>query len=67
MWRLHSEQRVNEEGVAYTAYGFICGECCISDFSSVREETEHFIEALNRNEVSPLHIYEVIEDHFAEV
>ncbi|MBQ4166558.1 MAG: hypothetical protein IJD85_09565 [Oscillospiraceae bacterium] len=67
MWRLHSEQRVNEEGVAYIAYGFICGECCISDFSSVREETEHFIEVLNRNEVSPLHIYEVIEDHFAEV
>ncbi len=65
MWRLLSEQRVNEDGITYTAYGFECGECRVSDFSSVREDTEHFIELLNENEVSPVHIFDIIEDYFA--
>lgn len=67
MWSLTTEQRVNEEGVSYTAYGFMCGDHHIRDFSSVREEAERFIESLNRNEVSPIHIYDVIEDHFASL
>ncbi len=65
MWRLVTEQRVNEDGVSYTAYGFECGECRISDFSSVREEAERFLVTLNTNEVSTVHIFDVIEDYFA--
>lgn len=67
MWRLCLEQKVSEDGVAYTAYGFECGECRISDFSSIREETERFIVLLNENEVSPVHIYDVIENYFAVI
>lgn len=67
MWQLQTTQEINEDGVSYTAYGFSCGECCISDFSSVREEAERMLTILNKNEVSPLHVYDVIEDSFAEL
>ncbi len=65
MWQLRTEQRVNEDGASYTAYGFECGECRISDFSSVREEAERFVEMLNINEASPIHIFDIIDDYFA--
>lgn len=65
MWELTAEQRTNEEGVTYTAYGLRCGECVIPDFSSLREETEAFISLMNRLEVSPIHAADVVEDYFA--
>ncbi len=67
MWQLRSEQKVNEDGIAYTAYGFERGDRLISDFSSVREEAEYFIQLLNENDISPIHIFEVIEDYFAMI
>ncbi|MBQ8170967.1 MAG: hypothetical protein IJZ95_03135 [Oscillospiraceae bacterium] len=65
MWKLTETEMTNEDGIVYTAYGFVCGETTIADFSSVKNETLRFIELLNRLDVSPLHIYDVIEDHFA--
>ena len=65
MWKLTETEMTNEEGITYIAYGFICGETTITDFSSVKDEALRFIELLNRLEVSPLHIYDIIEDHFA--
>lgn len=66
MWQLLTTPQTNEDGVAYTAYGFCCDECCVTDFSSVREEVEQMLDILNKNEVSPLHVYDVIEDSFAQ-
>ncbi len=65
MWKIISEQRTNEEGVNYTAYGLRCGDCVVDDLSSEMQEVQSFIELINRNEVSPIHIYDVIEDYFA--
>lgn len=67
MWELTATSQTNEDGAAYTAYGFRCGECCVTDFSSVREDAERMLEVLNKNEVSPLHVYDVIEDSFAQL
>lgn len=67
MWQLQTTNKTNEDGVSYTAYGFTCGECCVSDFSSVREDAERMLEILNKNEVSPLHVYDVIEDSLAQL
>ena len=65
MWKLTETQITNEDEIRYTAYGFVCGETTIADFSSVKSEALRFIELLNEHKVSPLHIYDVIEDHFA--
>lgn len=62
-----TENLTNEDGISYTACGFRCGECTIHDFTSIAEEAESFIAMLNEMEVSPLHILDVIEDHFAAV
>lgn len=63
MWELTTEKQTNEDGVSYLAYGLRCGEFRIADFSSVKEETERLIELMNRNEVSPVHALDVIEDY----
>ena len=67
MWQMITEQLTNEDGISYTAYGFYSGECEIHDFTSLQEAAEDFLEMLNRLEVSPIHIYDVIEDHFAAI
>lgn len=67
MWHIITEQTTNEDNISYTAYGFRCGEYEVHDFTSLQDEAENFLTLLNRMEVSPMHIYEVIEDHFAAV
>lgn len=65
MWQIITEELINEDGVRYTAYGFMCGEYTIHDFTSLPEEAESFLRILNSFEVSTLHATEVIEDYFA--
>ncbi len=67
MWQIITEQTTNEDNVSYTAYGFRCGEHEVHDFTSLQDEAESFLALLNRMEVSPINIYEVIEDYFAAV
>ena len=62
-----TENLTNEDEISYTAYGFRCGECTIHDFTSIKKEAESFVAMLNSMEVSPHHILDVIEDHFASV
>ncbi len=67
MWKLTENRMTDENGNIYTAYGFICGDVHVTDFSSLKEDAQNFLDLLNRMEVSPIHIYDVIEDYFAQV
>ncbi|MBQ4165090.1 MAG: hypothetical protein IJD85_02075 [Oscillospiraceae bacterium] len=67
MWKLTTEEMTSEDGAVYTAYGFSRGECHVKDFTSLQAEAEIFLDILNANDVSPVHVYEVIEDYFAAI
>ena len=64
MWTLFAEEMVTEEEQHYTAYGVRCGEYCIGDFCTNKDEAESFVDTLNKYEVSTVHAADIIEDYF---
>ena len=65
------EMLKNEDSVAYTAYGIVV--CSmednerkevlkISDVSSDKSRVEELVDLCNKEQLEPIHIYDVIED-----
>ena len=57
---------VREEIGAYIGYGIRYGEHAVTDISLDRAKIENLIERMNLNELSPLHMMDIIEDFLAE-
>ena len=57
---------VREEIGAYIGYGIRYGEHAVTDISLDRAKIENLIERMNSDELSPLHMMDIIEDFLAE-
>ena len=57
---------VHEEIGSYIGYGIRYGEHTVTDISLDRAKIENLIERMNSNELSPLHMMDIIEDFLAE-
>ena len=53
---------VREEIGAYIGYGIRYGEHAVTDISLDRAKIENLIERMNSDELSPLHMMDIIED-----
>lgn len=67
MWTITEKRYTNEEGENYTGYGVEFGECRVEDITTSRSAIQQFVDALNKFEASPIHIYEMIENYLAEL
>ncbi len=67
MWKMTETQHSSEDGGTYTSYGVSSGECTVDDITPSHTEITEFLEALNRYEASPVHIYEIVENFLAEL
>lgn len=67
MWEEISELLTNEDGQRYTAYGISSADCRISDVTTDRTKILILLERLNRNDVSPIHAFEIVEDFLVEM
>lgn len=63
-YRLRSDTTIDEYGKSRTVYGIELPDVNISikDVFCKREEAETFIEKCNRLDLSPIHLYDVIDD-----
>lgn len=63
-YRLRSDTTIDEYGKSRTVYGIELPDVNISikDVFCRREEAETFIEKCNRLDLSPIHLYDVIDD-----
>lgn len=57
---------IHEEIGAYIGYGIRYGEHAVTDISLDRAKIENLIERMNSDELSPLHMMDIIEDFLAE-
>ena len=67
MWTITEKQFTSEDGTEYTGYGVAFGECTVDDITVSLSEIQKLADTLNRNEASPVHIYEIIENYLAEM
>lgn len=56
------EKEVEVENNTYVSYGIERGEIRYDDLSINRKKVEKFIDMLNRNNVSDIHISDLIDD-----
>lgn len=62
-YKLREDTIYDELGKPHTVYGItLDGSLSIPDIFTSRPAAEEFIKLCNRLELSPLHIYEVIDD-----
>ncbi|MBQ3564373.1 MAG: hypothetical protein IJA21_07200 [Clostridia bacterium] len=54
------------EGKTAVTFGIYCGTVSIDDVSADRAEMVNFIDKCNRLELSPTHLFEVVEDFLNE-
>ena len=57
---------VHEEIGSYIGFGIRYGEHTVTDISLDRAKIENLIERMNSDELSPLHMMDIIEDFLAE-
>ena len=67
MWKITEKTRTTEEGETLTIYGVTSGDCTIDDITPSHSAIVRFLDALNRYEASPRHIYDLVEDFLAEI
>ena len=61
MYTILQEEK-NIEGVVKTTYGSKCEEMAVNDVSPNKKEVTELIGRLNKYELSPCHLQDVIED-----
>lgn len=61
MYTILQEEK-NIEGVVKTTYGIKCEEMAVNDVSPNKKEVTELIDRLNKYELSPCHLQDVIED-----
>ena len=66
MYTLSHSTVIDESGEKWDTYGIRYGENVINDISIDRIKIEKLIEVLNRQKLSPIHIYDVIEDFMVD-
>ncbi len=57
---------VHEEIGSYIGYGIRYGEHTVTDISLDRAKIENLIKRMNSDDLSPLHMMDIIEDFLAE-
>ena len=67
MWQMITDYITNEDNISYKAYGFRYGKHELHDYTSIKTEAECVLDLLNSMEVSPIHLHDIIEDHYAVV
>lgn len=67
MWKMTEKTFTTEDGESLTGYGVTSGECTIDDITPDQAAILRFIDALNRYDASPLHIYDLVENFLAEL
>lgn len=67
MWTITEKQYTSEDGENYTGYGVEFGKCLVENITSNKTAIQQFVDALNRFDASPVHIYEIIENYLAEL
>lgn len=65
MYTITQEEK-NMDGVAKTTYGIKCDEVSVKDVSPNKEDVTELIDRLNKYELSPCHLHDVIEDFIQE-
>ncbi len=61
MYTILQEEK-NIEGVVKTTYGIKCEKTAVNDVSPNKKEVTELIDRLNKYELSPCHLQDVIED-----
>ncbi|MBD5112188.1 MAG: hypothetical protein HDT42_06575 [Ruminococcaceae bacterium] len=62
MWQMTTARVRSESGEVFESYGIKINSTVIDDISLDKEETEKFVELLNRLDASELHAYDLVED-----
>ncbi|MDE7399951.1 MAG: hypothetical protein K2N06_10550 [Oscillospiraceae bacterium] len=62
MWQMTTARVRSESGEMFESYGIKINSTVIDDISLDKEETEKFVELLNRLGASELHAYDLVED-----
>ena len=55
-------QFTSDDQELYTSYGIACDELVIEDITNDQRALKDFIQLINRMDVSPLHLQDVVED-----
>ena len=61
-----TQDKKNIDGAVKTTYGIKCEEMAVQDVSPNKEEVTVLIDRLNKYELSPCHLQDVIEDFIQE-
>lgn len=67
MWKMTKDEMQTEDGVRYTTYGIIGGDCTIPDISTDKDVVIGFVDRLNKFEASPINAADIVEDFLAEI
>lgn len=65
MWNMISEERINEDGIRYNAYGVKHENICIPDVCCNYEDIRRLVDLMNTYEVSVAHAADITEDFLA--
>ena len=66
------EVLISEELGKYVTYGIRCSRnlreiAFVSDVSADAADIELLVDLCNKEQLEPIHLYDVIEDHFADI
>ena len=67
MLTLNKATIIDEDGKPIETYGITCGERKIKDISTDKQKVESLINLCNENNLSPIHLDDVIDDFLVDL
>lgn len=66
MYQINQAVVFDESGEQHETYGLIYNNTVINDISTDKEKVERLVALCNELELSPIHIYDVIDDFLVD-
>ncbi len=67
MLTLNKSTIIDEDGNEIETYGITCGERVVKDISTDKQKVEVLIDKCNKNNVSPIHLDDIIDDFLVDL
>ena len=67
MFKINEDIIINEDGKSIKTYGITCNDLIIKDISIDKQKVETLIDLCNKNQVSPIHLEDIIDDFLVDL
>ena len=67
MFKINEDIIINEDGKPIKTYGITCNDLIIKDVSIDKQKVETLIDLCNKNQVSPIHLEDIIDDFLVDL